>query len=360
MHRFWFCFFLTSLLSIETALAIPPPDFFINIFQQFLQLFGIITAFVIVAFYQTKAWVINFYYQNKKQVKLSGLILVIVLIFSLIFSYFWSVKQEQVWKTQVTSEIKNVIETAEKKIDPQILADLKQRHLDISLAGSEKKDSHILLSRDGEIDWDTFRNEFFNEEGTLIIDLREKVAFDYGHYPGSVHSRLADFVFGDWQTINLDEAKNIIVVCYVSTSGALVTEFLRKLGYTNVYFLKNGLVEAVEQDKDDIFEGEVFFSEQVWDIQDLSSAELLPEWQGIDTRSNAVFETKGRTGNLNLYWEMTTTPEIEKFAEKLDKTKTYYSVCDSGLTCYSASILQGYLEKRGFIVQGRLDWRNTK
>ncbi len=97
-------------------------------------------------------------------------------------------------------------------------------------------------------------------EGTYIIDVREKGEFDTGNIPGSVliPRGLLEFRIGSndfWKSNNLEmphKGQKIIIYCAHGARGSLATKSLNQLGYKNVVNLEGGFHDWEEDFPEDI------------------------------------------------------------------------------------------------------------
>lgn len=82
--------------------------------------------------------------------------------------------------------------------------------------------------------------QLMNQKNTVLIDVREKSAYDQGHITGAVHCLVKDLgdKAGRLQT-NRDEA--VIVVCDTGHQSRQAANVLKKQGYNSVYTLQEGL-----------------------------------------------------------------------------------------------------------------------
>ncbi|VAV86020.1 hypothetical protein MNBD_BACTEROID02-1143 [hydrothermal vent metagenome] len=99
-----------------------------------------------------------------------------------------------------------------------------------------------------------------NNEGTLIIDVREKGEFDAGNIPGSVliPRGLLEFRIGSsgfWESNNMEmphKGQKIIIYCAHGARGSLATKSLNQMGYKNVVNLEGGFHDWEEEFPEDI------------------------------------------------------------------------------------------------------------
>ncbi|MBV8224248.1 MAG: rhodanese-like domain-containing protein [Verrucomicrobia bacterium] len=83
------------------------------------------------------------------------------------------------------------------------------------------------------------------KEYPLFVDVREESEFLYGHIEGA--RNVSPSVLGQVvPEISPDHARPIVVYCARGTTSAVAAKLLQKLGYQNVYSLKDGLFGWLE------------------------------------------------------------------------------------------------------------------
>lgn len=347
--------FVVYLYLMPVAAAIPPPDLIISTLQSALQFLGVAAAFVVGAYFTLKDQLRLWYAAHKFWFWWSGGMLLIILAGGLAWWSHQSIMAEkQLWKTEARTEMQDLINQA---VDTAALEQqFETRYLSVSESVKEIPAAQALPDREAGISWERFLADFYQHPDTILLDVREPLSYQYGHLPGTINVRLADFVRGGWEELNLPKTgKNIVVLCYVSTSGALVSNFLRQLGYDSTYFLDQGMDGLTEEERSKYFDGFLFYPKRDYDLLALEKTAINPSWQGIDVRSPAVFDQKALPGTTNFFWELRTMPEIQNFVWTLSYDVPLYGVCDSVLTCYSANIMQMHLQRRGFDYKGTVD-----
>ena len=71
--------------------------------------------------------------------------------------------------------------------------------------------------------------------GAKVVDIRDEEDFSVSHIPGAINISINDL-----RNLRLDRYETIIVVCYSGITSVAATEYLKELGYRNVFNLKNG------------------------------------------------------------------------------------------------------------------------
>ena len=71
--------------------------------------------------------------------------------------------------------------------------------------------------------------------GAKVVDIRDAQDFSVSHIPGAINISINDL-----RNLRLDKYETIIVVCYSGITSVAATEYLKELGYKNVFNLKNG------------------------------------------------------------------------------------------------------------------------
>ena len=78
-------------------------------------------------------------------------------------------------------------------------------------------------------------------EKYLLIDIRTKTWFDYGHIKGAVNVDPVTFLSHFQTQITPGNFEKIVIICYSGQSAAYYTSLLRMAGYNNVYSMKWGM-----------------------------------------------------------------------------------------------------------------------
>jgi len=71
--------------------------------------------------------------------------------------------------------------------------------------------------------------------GAKVVDIRDAEDFSVSHIPEAINISINDL-----RNLRLDKYETIIVVCYSGITSVAATEYLKELGYKNVFNLKNG------------------------------------------------------------------------------------------------------------------------
>ena len=71
--------------------------------------------------------------------------------------------------------------------------------------------------------------------GAKVVDIRDAEDFSVSHIPEAINISINDL-----KNLRLDKYETIIVVCYSGITSVAATEYLKELGYKNVFNLKNG------------------------------------------------------------------------------------------------------------------------
>ena len=93
-----------------------------------------------------------------------------------------------------------------------------------------------------EISANDFKKIIKEHKNVILLDVRSRQEYKEGHLNGSISIPSYDILKN---VNNIIENKNavIVVYCQHGTRSKKVAETLKKLGYTKVYTLKNGMEE---------------------------------------------------------------------------------------------------------------------
>jgi len=121
-------------------------------------------------------------------------------------------------------------------------------------------------------DWD----QFINQEDTIIIDTRNDYEVELGSFKGSIDPKTETFKqFPEWVEENKQKLinKKIAMYCTGGIRCEKSTSYLRRLGFNEVYHLKGGILQYLEdtQNKNNLWQGECFvFDDRISVSDDLS------------------------------------------------------------------------------------------
>ena len=100
--------------------------------------------------------------------------------------------------------------------------------------------NRFLRSYGNDIDYSTLMRMMKNNSNILVIDVRTKDEFRCGHINGAINVPLQDIKEKIGNVVK-DKNKVIIVYCQYGGRSRKACIKLEKMGYTNVYNLKDGL-----------------------------------------------------------------------------------------------------------------------
>ena len=75
------------------------------------------------------------------------------------------------------------------------------------------------------------------DNGSVIVDVREKEEYDSGHITNAINIPLSDI-----DSIDIDKNKTVIVYCATGVRSKSAAEKLAEMGYTSLYNLDGGLL----------------------------------------------------------------------------------------------------------------------
>jgi rhodanese-related sulfurtransferase len=92
--------------------------------------------------------------------------------------------------------------------------------------------------------------KFRNKKITVLIDVRSRLEFFFGHLPGAICIPLAKINAAALESRGIARDAGILVYCASGSRSAVAASALRQAGYTRVMD-GGGLVEARENLRDD-------------------------------------------------------------------------------------------------------------
>ncbi len=266
---------------------------------------------------------------------------------------------------QVEDGIPRGVEKSEVKI-------LEQVHVEDSIVTADPEvlgEEYIFFEENTGADL-VLSNENFQsilnteDENYIVIDARENIEYDNGHFPDSTHIRFADLKAGRW--IELPKDKYIYVICWSGIRGKEVAEFLRTKKLVASY-LENGASGWV--DYGGVWDGGINFSDTYSDKKYqtvFTTDDVYNKVESgialVDTRQPSAFDQWHISGSVNIPTMYTASIDIEKTFEQLSPHSTVITVCDDYVNCFDAKLTGIELERRGHTFLGRYNrpWEYEK
>lgn len=309
-----FLLVIVFLISQESALAVPPPDFIINIGSQIAGVFSFIAALLLAVFTISFQFLKNIFHIHKKKLLIFGLLTILVLALGGAYLY----KQNR--QEALNSEWQEPIPEPE-------------------LPEPTPPDGPTSISN----------TDFQKLENPFVLDAREDIEFEYGRFPGATHQRFADLKAGKWQDLPKDQP--IYVICWSGMRGQEVATFLREKGLNAIY-LSEGADGWVASGGD--WEGEIKFSaiypNNKYGLQFNTSQTKAKIADGailVDAREN------GTLGDYQIDLLSLESAAVEEKLAAVKPNSEIITVCDEYINCFMAKLVGVELEKRGHTFLGR-------
>jgi rhodanese-related sulfurtransferase len=195
----------------------------------------------------------------------------------------------------------------------------------------------------------------------LILDARENIEFENGHYPDATHIRFADLKAGRW--IELPTDQPVYVFCWSGIRGKEVTEFLRSKQILARYLQTgaNGWVSSGGKWQGDIAFLKVYTDDRykrVFSLDEIKK-EIAQNVTLVDTRAPNDFAAWHIQGSVNIPLMSTPSISIEQTFAQVAPHSTIITVCDAYVNCFDAKLTGVELERRGNTFLGRFaePWR---
>ena len=84
-----------------------------------------------------------------------------------------------------------------------------------------------------------------DDPGVLLLDVRERDAYEHGHIPGAIHIPRGQLELRVNQALP-DPTRRIVVYCEVGRVSTLATATLRDMGFTRAVALDKGMQQWIE------------------------------------------------------------------------------------------------------------------
>ncbi len=197
----------------------------------------------------------------------------------------------------------------------------------------------------------------------FVLDAREQIEYEYGHYPSSTHIKFADLDEGG-QWIELPKDVPVYVFCWSGIRGSMVVTFLRSKGI-DAYYLKDGAKGWVESGGrwegelsfGAVYEAEryskLFTSQQVIDLK--KEGVVL-----IDSREPSTTREKPLAGGIPLRIMHTPTRQMDAILSVVPPESKIIVVCDNYVDCFDARLVGIELERQGHTFLGRTFYDGTE
>lgn len=144
----------------------------------------------------------------------------------------------------------------------------------------------IVSMRAGDIDINNLRghyvetkdwDEFISQSNVVVIDTRNDYEVEVGCFKNSIEPKTETFrKFPEWVEKNIDKLRNkkIAMYCTGGIRCEKSTSYLRKLGFDEVYHLRGGILQYLEDTKNSgsLWQGECF----VFDDRRMVADDLSP------------------------------------------------------------------------------------
>lgn len=145
----------------------------------------------------------------------------------------------------------------------------------------------IVTMRSGDIDVNALKgdyiepkdwDEFINKDDVVVIDTRNSYEVDMGSFKNALDPSTSDFKeFPNWARNNSEvfKDKKIAMFCTGGIRCEKSTAFMKQLGYNEVYHLKGGILQYLEDtgNKNNQWQGECFvFDDRISVTDDLRPA----------------------------------------------------------------------------------------
>ena len=319
-------------LFTKTALAVPPPDFIINIGSQMVGVFSFIAALCAAIFTISFQFLKTAFYTHKK--------IMIAIAISLIFLV--SLAGSLIYKDYKTSQIEEAFYNKPQK---EI---------------SEKNENPINIEPQPELTPKEAKpisnTDFSKIETPFVLDARENIEYEYGNFPDSTHIRFADLKAGRWKELPTDQ--EIYVLCWSGMRGKDVAEYLGTKGL-NALYLEEGADGWVSDGGK--WNGEIKFS-AVFPDSEYGITFTKKEVQNLIEKDSVVLvdarkdeEIINIISDYHIDLQQTSSQDLKVAFNKIPSKSKVITVCDEYTNCFMAKLVGIELTRRGHNFLGRFN-----
>lgn len=358
---------LICIISIGNnyVLAVPPPDFIIQIASQLGSFFTIglaVWSALFASLYQFLQ-VYALKYRKTFWVTTICILFWAALVGGYILDKYYQKKIEQIENSSWTnyyeqapednsdnlmlgSSAIKVTNTSQKNISTEKTEKTEYKKTESEFFKKNKNKPLLISNKD-------FNKIIQAPDKPFILDARENLEYDIGRIPGSTHIRFVDLKSGKWE--KLPSEKIVYVVCWSWMRGKEVAEYLRSQGIVAQYLEKwvDGWVTFWG-----LWEGEVKF----WKVYNKKNYRRLFTTKELRKKKNIIFvdsrepekyEEKHIAGAISIPLMYTPSDSFEKVFSQVKEKSEVVVICDAYVNCFDAKLTGIELEKRGVVFLGR-------
>ena len=192
-------------------------------------------------------------------------------------------------------------------------------------------------------------------ENFTLLDVRERVEFDFFGLENSLHIRYGDLANDIFPKV--DKNKKIVVLCYSGIRGYLVSSLLYSKGYKNVSFIRGGLGQWVKENipyRGDVDNFQFLFQRYPELSFEMVQQSSLPK---IDMAFPDKFDENLFPNLYNFYGELATTEQTNNFINKF-KDQNIILVCHTESECFDGRAFSHLFEKSGGVIEGFIELKD--
>ncbi len=307
--------------------ALPPPDLIIGVSQSIMYAFGSLTLMFIVIFGALRTRFRTWRSTLFRKVFMYSLGIIIIIFISITLWLYINNQLVSEWKSNVDKELREIWDIYEP----------------IYSAPDELSAQPPSSTFSEKVTWQEFES-IINNRDYIVIDIRDSYPYEIGRIEGSINMRFSDILRGRWRELESYKDQPILFVDYLGTTGELVSQFLSRKGFTELYQLKDGIVVSVRRDATMLFLGDTRIpkTKQGALYISLKKAKEVVNSGGvvIDLRAPSYYaEYVGLEVSERFFRDTSTLTEIDVFVQELDHTKKYLFLCQGEVSCYFAGLL---------------------
>lgn len=102
--------------------------------------------------------------------------------------------------------------------------------------------SFLRSESDFNLDSEKFENNFNNDKGAVLIDVRTPEEFNTGHIPGAMNIDISSYEFKN-RISQMDKSGSYYLYCRSGSRSYTAGKMMKNMGFEKVYNLEGGIID---------------------------------------------------------------------------------------------------------------------